>query len=146
MKRLGLIAGMLVLLFAVGSFAMQGGAESDDIPVLQTQVADLQTRVAALEGTAVASPVSVEPTIVSNSARLFMGTGPSHTATFGYYGGYLSFELTCADADHGSLVLVNKDTGEMTPMASAQTMTVKRGVYFVDVQCVGDWALNITAK
>ncbi len=49
MKRLGLIAGILVLLFAVGSFALQGSAQDDAVPILQTQVADLQTRVAALE-------------------------------------------------------------------------------------------------
>lgn len=73
MKRLGLIAGMLVLLFAVGSFAMPGSAQDDAVPVLQTQVADLQTRVAALERQ-IATP-GVTVVAASGKAMLFQGTG-----------------------------------------------------------------------
>jgi hypothetical protein len=71
MKRIAMLVSVIgVIAMGLGvSSVRHGTATSDDIPVLQTQVAELDARVTALEGRTGASPVA------GQDVRQWTGTG-----------------------------------------------------------------------
>lgn len=71
-RWMGIVFAVLML---VSWGAMRTTAQDDAVPVLQTQVADLETRVAALEGNAVTPAAGVTVVASSGKAMLFQGTG-----------------------------------------------------------------------
>lgn len=141
MKRLGLIAGMLVLLFAVGAFAMQGSAQDDAVPVLQTQVADLQTRVAALEA-ASTTPVGV----MNNASYLFADTGSKQTQSVVLAQGLYQTSFSC-DASQDAAVAVMQN-GLVARIISVGGPSLSPSLYpggetIFDVHCDGNWVLAV---
>lgn len=139
MKRLGLIAGIVVLLFAVGSFAMRGSAQDDAVPVLQTQVADLQTRVAALEGPA---PVGV----LNNASYLFADSGSKQTQPVILATGYYQTSFTCdTDKDAAVAVMQNGLVARIIHVGgpSQSPSIYPAGETVFDVRCDGNWVLAV---
>ena len=152
MKRLVLVAGLLVLLFAVGSFAMQGSAQDDAVPVLQTQVADLQTRVAALEGES-ATPV-VTVVAASGKATLVSGNG-DETANIGQLdAGTYTIRGEFSDSGVVTIRLVSHVAGYATGVYWQIEQPGERwevvailppyaGTFTMEVHAVGDWTITI---
>ena len=141
MKRLGLIAGLLVLLFAVGAFAMQGRAQDDAVPVLQTQVSDLQTRVAALEA-ASGTPVGV----MNNASYLFADTGSKQTRPILLTQGLYQTSFSC-DTSKDAAVAVMQD-GLVARIIHVGGPSLSPSPYpggetLFDVRCDGNWVLAV---
>jgi len=139
MKRLGLIAGLLVLLVVVGAFAMQGSAQDDAVPVLQTQVADLQTRVAALEES---TPVGV----LNNASFLFADSGSKQTHPVILAQGLYQTSFAC-DSSREAAVAVMQN-GLVSRIISVGGPSLSPSLYpggetIFDVHCDGNWILAI---
>lgn len=157
MKRVGLVAGIVVLLFAVGSFALRGSAQDDAVPVLQTQVADLQTRVAALES-ASGTPAPGVTVVASNgTTMLFQGTG-HQIVDVGYLEGtytlHAIYNGTGAQFDTINVTLVgksgkNRETPFFVIDAPVDEKTVlliydwQADDYLMEIEAQGDWTITI---
>jgi len=159
MKRLGLIAGMLVMAFGAMWLSSPGGAESDDIPVLQSQVADLQTRVAALESAEGTPAADVTVVASSGTAMLFQGTGHqivdvgrleegvyivksvyNGSNTTGYDA--LFVEMTGKTTGNWELIV----NGAAAPVDDSTVLNIYDSLaddYLMEVKAQGDWTITI---
>jgi hypothetical protein len=139
MKRNAALVVALIGLVAVMALRANVTAQDDAVPVLQTQVADLETRVAVLEGSA-GTPTTGEPgSVYSLSGRSFgitdrvvLGSMP-YRASFTCIGNPLGFATMY---DNIGIAEVIND-GEMI-------MQNKAGTYWFDITCDKAWTLTIS--
>ena len=157
MKRLSLIAGVLVVVFAAASFAVDGRAESDAVPVLQTQVADLQTRVAALEADNGTPAAGITVVASGGTAMLFQGTGHQVVDVGmleGTYTLHAVYAGTGAQFDAINVTLIgvsgkNRETPFFVLDAPVDEQTVlliydwQADDYLMEVDAIGDWTITI---
>jgi hypothetical protein len=137
------VAGFVaVLLISGGVIRWQSSvtAQDDAVPVLQTQVADLQTRVTALESA----------TLASDNVVSFEGHGTSTTDSYHLERGVYTVAFFCGTVNGGSVSFYNSDDdfnrveSRLTP--GSALVPFERGDFIALVECPGTWTLTLTPK
>jgi hypothetical protein len=141
----------VIALIAVSGFVIWDAptsvtAQDDAVPALQTQVADLERRVTALEGGA-ASPVSDSPIADAAGGMVISGTGPGLSDPFELESGRYMVLFTCSE-QWGVAEFIGEDASAFYPAVFAslgeQVEEMDAGRYLIQVNCPGNWELTIT--
>jgi hypothetical protein len=154
MKRNAALVVALIGLVAVISLRANVTAQDDAVPVLQTQVADLETRVAALEGAAASPAVGVTVVASNGTSHAFSGTGDQVVNVGSLASGAYKISGTFSHPGSVTIRLVSKEIGYTTgviweitnPDARWEVVTIQPdygGTFVAEVHAVGDWTISI---
>jgi len=155
MKRAWALVTACVLAMVIGMLFLpqaQGQDLSDDrLAALETQVADLSTRVAALES---GSPSNEDPAAVIGEANtiVFEGFGGKETTEITQLSGVYRLAATCADGFFFNIDTTNLDNpdnfeyinlaGEI-PFNGETIYTFEPARYVFAIDCAGPWTFTL---